>query len=133
MSKPIGIRALARQTGLSPHALRYYESAGLMLDVPRDARGHRAYTEEHVRWVRFLTRLRDGGMGIAQIREYAELTRGAEDDDGSRRRQILRRHRDEVRRRVARLEEHLEILDRKVSDGCGPDEAETTEPGGDAA
>lgn len=112
---------LAERTGVSTHALRYYEQAGLMLTVPRDDRGHRSYTEEHERWVTFLVRLRDAGMGIAQIREYAELTRGDDDADGSKRLEILREHRDVVRDHVHRLNEHLEILDRKVAAGCGPD------------
>lgn len=120
MSKPIGIRALSLRTGLSTHALRYYEQAGLMLEVPRDARGHRRYTERHEKWVAFLIRLRETGMGIAQIRRYAELTQGDEDPDGTRRWAMLREHRDELRERVGRLHEHLEVLDRKVAAGCGP-------------
>ena len=120
MSNAIGIRALAQRTGLSMHTLRYYEDAGLMLDVPRDERGRRSYTDVHERWIAFLLRLREGGMGIGQIREYAELTRGEADPDGSERLRILREHRDEVRRRLSRLANHLEILDRKVAAGCGP-------------
>lgn len=120
MSKAIGIRALARRCGLSTHTLRYYEDAGLMLDVPRDHRGHRAYTDDHERWVRFLVRLRESGMGITTIREYADLTRGAGDPDGSKRLAILRQHRDDVRERLSKLEEHLAVLDGKVAAGCGP-------------
>jgi DNA-binding transcriptional MerR regulator len=120
MSESMGIRALARRTGLSTHALRYYEEAGLMLDVPRDDRGHRLYSAEHERWVAFLIRLRETGMGISRIREYAEMTRGSGDPDGSRRLAMLREHRDDVRARVRRLHEHLEILERKVAAGCGP-------------
>jgi DNA-binding transcriptional MerR regulator len=120
MSTSMGIRALAERTGASPHTLRYYETAGLMIPVPRDARGRRAYDEEHVRWVSFLLRLREGGMGIAQVRQYAELLRSGHDPDGVRRQEILRAHRDEVRSRVRRLTEHLEVLDRKLADGCAP-------------
>lgn len=120
---------LAQRTGLSPHALRYYEAAGLMLEVPRDARGHRVYNEDHERWVAFLVRLRESGMGITQLREYAELTRGEDDPSGSRRLRILREHRDDVRQRLSELREHLEILDRKVGAGCGPATSEPSEDG----
>lgn len=120
MSKPIGIRSLSLRTGLSAHALRYYEDAGLMLEVPRDARGHRCYSEHHERWVAFLIRLRESGMGIARIRRYAEWTQGDDDPDGTRRLAMLREHRDEVRERLRRLQENLAILDRKVAAGCGP-------------
>ncbi|MDX1395570.1 MAG: MerR family transcriptional regulator [Gemmatimonadota bacterium] len=121
MTDSMGIRELSDRTDVSPHALRYYERAGLMIDVPRDDRGRRAYGDEHVRWVAFLRRLRDAGMGISQIREYAELVRADGAASRSRRLEILRAHRDEVRDRLARLSEHLEVLDRKVADGCAPD------------
>lgn len=117
----MGIRALAERVGVSPHTLRYYERAGLMITVPRDGAGRRVYDADHVRWVDFLLRLRDGGMGIAQIREYARLTRTDADPDGSRRREILKAHRDQVRETARRLTLHLEVLDRKIGDGCAPD------------
>lgn len=116
----MGIRAIAEEVGVSPHTLRYYEKTGLMITVPRDAGGRRVYSADHVRWMNFLLRLREGGMGIAQIREYARLTRTGADPDGSRRREILRTHRDQVKEMAHRLALHLEVLDRKVGDGCAP-------------
>ena len=121
MTDSMGIRELSDRTEVSPHTLRYYERAGLMIDVPRDGRGRRAYGDEHVRWVVFLRRLRDAGMGISQIREYAELIRNDGPTARARRLEILRVHRDEVGDRLARLSEHLRILNQKVADGCAPD------------
>ncbi len=129
MTTSMGIRELAERTGVPPHTLRYYEDAGLMIPVPRDDVGRRVYEADHLRWVSFLLRLREGGMGIARIREYVELIRSGRDPDGVRRREMLRTHRDEVRRRVRRLMKHLQVLDRKVANGCGPDRVETTEKG----
>ena len=123
MTENIGIRTLADRTGVTPHTLRYYEDAGLMIPVPRDQAGRRVYDEDHVRWVLFLLRLREGGMGISQVREYALLLRSGADPGGAKRRAILRAHRDAVRDRVRRLTDHLEILNRKVADGCIPDES----------
>ena len=49
----------ARAIGVSAHTLRYYERAGLMLDrVERNAATHRRYTDDDLRWVILLTRLR---------------------------------------------------------------------------
>ncbi|MEZ4584862.1 MAG: MerR family transcriptional regulator [Gemmatimonadales bacterium] len=121
MTEPLGIRELADRTGVSAHTLRYYEAAGLMIPVPRDRRRRRAYTEEHVRWVAFLLRLRDGGMRIARVREYAALTRTRSQAGQRRRLAILRAHRDELCERIARLTDHLEVLERKVAGGCAPD------------
>ena len=120
MTDPIGIRSLSERTGVSAHTLRYYERAGLMLPVARDQSGRRVYSEEHVRWVLFLRRLRAGGMGIAPLREYAELTQRDSDDARRRRTILLSRHRDEVRDRIRMLSDHLAVLDRKVERGCSP-------------
>ncbi len=125
----MGIRTVAERTGVSPHTLRYYEDAGLMISVPRDAGGRRVYSEDHVRWVSFLLRLREGGMGIAQIRQYVDLLRSGTDRDGAQRREMLRAHRAEVRSMVDRLTEHLEVLDRKVAKGCAPNHFDTSTEG----
>ena len=131
MIQTMGIRTLSERTGLSAHALRYYEAEGLMIAVPRDGSGRRAYTEEHVRWVSFLMRLREAGMGISRLREYAELIRSDGDPDGVERTKLLRAHREDVRARVRSLKEHLHVLDRKIAAGCGPDRGSTRDQGGE--
>ena len=62
-------------------------------------------------------------MGIESIRRYAELTRNGRDPDGSKKLRMLVEHRDEVRQRIDRLGEHLEILERKVAAGCQPSDS----------
>ena len=122
MHDSFGIRALGERTGVSAHTLRYYESAGLMIPVDRDAAGRRVYGEEHVQWVLFLLRLREGGMRIAQLRRYAALTQATTDTASGQRLALLREHRDEVRNRIRRLTRHLEVLERKLASGCTPDQ-----------
>ena len=119
MQETFGIRALVEQVGVPAHTLRYYEEAGLMIPVPRNSSGRREYSPDHVRWVRFLLNLREGGMRIAQIRRYAELIRSGS-DDGTERYEILLAHREGVRARAKTLARHLEVLDRKLEAGCGP-------------
>lgn len=125
----LGIRALAERVGVSPHTLRYYERAGLMITVPRDRAGRRVYGADHERWVTFLLRLRESGMGVAQVREYVDLIQGDADPEGRRRRALLRAHRDEVRQTARRLRDHLEVLDRKIGTGCAPEPHEPEPPG----
>lgn len=121
MNQAMGIAELADRSGVAPHTLRYYEKAGLMLSVPRDSARRRVYTEDHLKWVRFLLHLREGGMGIAQIRAYAELLRSDSIQGRQDRLEILRQHRDEVKSRIERLRQHLMVLEQKVAAGCGPD------------
>jgi DNA-binding transcriptional MerR regulator len=103
----------ARASGVSAHALRYYERAGLLEPIERAANGHRRYAEEDLVRIRFLTKLRSTGMPIRRIREYAELMRQG-DDTHEARLQLLESHRASVRERLAETERNLELIDRKI-------------------
>ena len=60
------IGEVARQTGLQPSALRYYESIGL-LSPPGRASGRRRYDPSVVQWVRLIQLAKDAGCTIAEI------------------------------------------------------------------
>lgn len=75
MEKAFTIQEVVARTGLSVHALRYYERAGLLPPVDRAASGHRRYTADDLNWITFLLRLRATGMSIRQMRAYADLRR----------------------------------------------------------
>lgn len=118
------IQELAEEVGVSAHTLRYYEREGLMPEVRRDAgSGHRRYDDVHVRWVRFLRRLRLAGMPIAMVRRYVDAVRSG-DSGNDERLALLAAHRSEVVRRLDELGAHLEVLDRKLERGCGPEPAQ---------
>ncbi len=61
------IQEAAERTGVSAHTLRYYERIGLLTPIHRETNsGHRRYSEDNLRLVQFLLRLRTTGMPIAQ-------------------------------------------------------------------
>ncbi|GAA4964389.1 MerR family transcriptional regulator [Nonomuraea thailandensis] len=62
------ISALARRTGVSPRALRYYEEKGLLIPG-RTAGGYRDYTDEHVETVRRIRILLSAGLNSDMVRE----------------------------------------------------------------
>jgi DNA-binding transcriptional MerR regulator len=107
------IAEAAERSGVSPHALRYYERAGL-LDPRRAGNGHRRYGERDLEWLRFLTKLRATGMPIREIRRYAELYRHGDGTHGDRL-GLLEAHRDRVREQLAETERSLELIDRKIN------------------
>ena len=92
--QPVSVGEAARETGVSIDTLRYYEREGL-LQVERSASGHRCYRESDLEWIRVLTRLRDTGMPIRRMREFAALVRGDESNLAERVR-LLEAHREEV-------------------------------------
>jgi DNA-binding transcriptional MerR regulator len=114
------IQEFSRITGMSSHTLRYYERAGLMPRVERNAGGHRRYGERHERWVEFLRHLRIAGMSIATIRRYVALLDQGRPGDAPRM-ALLRAHRDDLAGRLEQLQHHLAAINQKLRNGCGPD------------
>ena len=110
----LSIADVAARTGLTAHTLRYYERAGLMLGpVDRAPSTHRRYSEDDVRWVTLLTRLRATGMPIRRVREYAALVRAGEGNE-SERLALLEAHRDAVRAQIVATRRHLDAVEKKI-------------------
>jgi DNA-binding transcriptional MerR regulator len=115
LAEDLGIGDVARQTGLSVHALRFYEREGLLLSqhVARGTGGHRRYSPQDVNWLRLCTRLRRSGMPLAKIRRFAELVREGPGNE-QQRLELLREQQRGVEHQLAELQECLRIISRKV-------------------
>jgi len=115
LAEELGIGDVARRTGLSVHALRFYEREGLLLSqhVARGTGGHRRYTPQDVNWLRLLVKLRRSGMPLAKIRRFAELAREGPGNE-QQRLELLREQQRCVEDQLAELEECLRIIHRKV-------------------
>jgi DNA-binding transcriptional MerR regulator len=124
----LSIGDVARETGLSVHALRFYEREGALISQPtRGTGGHRRYTAQDVHWLRICTKLRASGMPLASIRRLAELGREGPGNEQERL-ALLREHQRRVEHQLAELEECLRVINRKVgvyeqhlADGSAPD------------
>jgi DNA-binding transcriptional MerR regulator len=113
MAASMTISEAAEASGLTAHTLRYYERAGLLDPIGREAGGRRRYDDADLARIAFLTKLRATGMPIRQVREYAELLRDGEGNERERL-ALLEAHRDAVRDRLAEMERHLELIDYKI-------------------
>ncbi|MDI2129119.1 MerR family transcriptional regulator [Yinghuangia seranimata] len=116
------IAEVADLLDLSPHTLRYYERAGLV-DVPRDANGHRVYDTEAVRRLVFLTRMRLSGMPMRDLQHYIALVDAGEHTEPERL-DMLIEHRDTIRRRMRELTLSLAATEYKIATyggSAGPD------------
>jgi DNA-binding transcriptional MerR regulator len=113
-AEALSISDAAEVTGLSAHTLRYYERAGLMLDpVERAPSSHRRYTEDEIRWVTLLTRMRATGMPIRRIRQYADLVRAGEGNEAERL-ALLEAHRDAVLEQLETVRSNLAAVEYKI-------------------
>lgn len=107
------IGELARRSGHSVHAIRWYEAQGLMPGVQRDTAGRRLYVPQHVGWMAVVDRLRRTGMSIAQLRRYATLVRQGRSALADRR-ALLAAHRETVVARIAEWQAALVLIDEKI-------------------
>ncbi|WP_034263092.1 MerR family transcriptional regulator [Actinospica robiniae] len=101
-------------TGFSLDTLRYYERIGLIDPVHRAVGGQRRYSEEDVEWLGILRCLRDTGMPIAQMREYAEQARGG-DETVADRLALLEEHDQSVAEQIELLERQRAKLREKIA------------------
>ena len=116
----LSVRDAADQTGVSVYTLHYYEREGL-LRTARTSSGHRRYAESDLGWIRVLTCLRQTGMPIRKMREFAELVRQDQTNipvnvsaNIEARIKMLEAHRADVLDHIAELGRNLEHVEGKI-------------------
>jgi DNA-binding transcriptional MerR regulator len=110
----LSIGRVAEATGISVHALRFFEREGIFLRaIPRSDGGHRVYEPADVQWLLLCNRLRDSGMPIATIRRFAELVRAGAGNEQDRL-ALLQEHERLVRAEIAHLQACLDVIRGKV-------------------
>ncbi len=113
MAQALTPQEAAAYTGLSVHTLRWYERQGLIHSIGRTRSGHRRYNPGDIEWVQLLQCLRATGMPIRSMLRFAELTRGGQETVADRLR-LLRAHEQDVRLRMAELEQNLQAVTNKI-------------------
>lgn len=106
-------QGICRANGFVRRTLRYYEQEGL-LRPERNANGYREYGARDLEWVGFILRLKDMGVPLAQIKEYARL-RHLGDETVPERYRILQEHQAALKRKRQELDAHWAFLERKLA------------------
>lgn len=106
------IGEFSKLTTLSIHTLRYYEKEQL-IEPQRTESNKRYYTENDLKWVEFIIRLKNTGMPIKEIQKYAKL-RSIGDTTLEERLELLIKHRHALNAQIDLLNEHLGKLDDKI-------------------
>ena len=63
------IGELARDVGLNPPTIRYYEEIGLIPEAPRSESGYRLYSAEDARRLKFIQRAKMLSLSLEEIKE----------------------------------------------------------------
>jgi DNA-binding transcriptional MerR regulator len=116
----LSVKDAANQTGVTVYTLHYYEREGL-LQTSRTSSGHRRYAESDLGWIRILTCLRQTGMPIRKMREFAALVQQDQTNIPANipanieaRIRMLEEHRLEVLANIAELGRNLEHVEGKI-------------------
>lgn len=113
---------LARATGHTVRAIRFYEEEGLLRPAVVSEGGHRRYTEDDLERLRLICDLRELGLSIGEIRSVLEIRTGCHtaSEFALRFQQVLAGHLEQAQRRLERLRRmKKELLDALAAIGDG--------------
>jgi len=97
------IGELSNLVGMSPRTIRYYEEIGLLNSVKRIEGGKRVYTENDIKRLRFITRLKDLGLTLSEMQELEDIY------------QIHRTNRQVLLRLLELLDSHAQKIDERMN------------------
>ena len=98
------IGELASRVGLTERTIRYYEELGLLESVKRLDGGTRVYTDDDVRRLKFIRKLKTLGLSLHEMRELEDM---------------YRRHRSNrgvLPRLMELLDAHLGTIDARIAE-----------------
>ena len=98
----MNISDVAKKTGLTSKAIRFYEEKGLVTPPLRSENGYRSYSQQHLDELTLLRQARQVGFNLEECRELIFLF-----NDPSRHRADVKRRSQE---KVAEIERHISEL-----------------------
>ncbi len=98
---PIG--ELSRMVNLSQRTIRYYEEIGLLQSVRRIEHGKRVYTDDDVRRLKFINKLKVLGLSLAEMAALEKIYRSQ------------RNNREIIPKLIAILDERAAQIDDRVN------------------
>lgn len=113
------VAELARQVGVRPDTVRYYERAGLIAPPPRTSSGYRQYPTSAADRIRFIRDCQRLGLTLREISSLLAVRDTGEcpcEPAG----ELLRRHIDEIDAEMARLARLRSDLVDMVGTDCPP-------------
>ncbi len=98
---PIG--ELSRMVNLSQRTIRYYEEIGLLQSIRRIENGKRVYTDDDVRRLKFINRLKVLGLSLAEMAALEKIYRAQ------------RSNREIIPKLIAILDERANQIDDRIT------------------
>lgn len=108
------MKEVSEKYHISPDTLRYYERVGAIPRVNRTKSGIRDYTEQDVGCVENVICMRNAGVPVEMVIEYAKLCQQG-DETFAARRDLLKQVRRGILQQIEKRQKELERLEYKIS------------------
>jgi MerR family copper efflux transcriptional regulator len=115
--KRLRIGELAAEVGLTPQAIRFYETRGLLGPSERAGKGYRYYGEEELNRVRKLQALQSMGLSLDDIGHVLPLYYADPTGVAGKKKiiELLRRQLEETDRKLAAIRTFRDELERNIA------------------
>ncbi|WBY91965.1 MerR family transcriptional regulator [Enterococcus casseliflavus] len=111
----MNIKKAAEMFDLSVDTLRYYERVGVIPPVQRNESGYRVYTTSDLNWIYLAKHLRNAGLSIESLIEFAQLAQVRESQNVEKaQKQILSDQLEELEKKLAEMQEVRDLLIYKI-------------------
>lgn len=111
----MNIKKAADMFDLSVDTLRYYERVGVIPPVSRNESGYRDYTTNDLNWIYLAKNLRNAGLSVESLIEFAHLAQLREAQNVEKaQKQILVEQLEELDRKLEEMQEVRELLVYKI-------------------
>ncbi|MFJ5788616.1 MerR family transcriptional regulator [Lysinibacillus sp. NPDC093197] len=111
----MNIKQAAEMFELTVDTLRYYERVGVIPSVHRNENGYRDYTTSDLNWIYLAKNLRNAGLSIESLIEFATLAQFREMQNVEEaQKQILRDQLKELDEKLAKMNQVRDLLVYKI-------------------
>lgn len=102
------ISDMAKRTGLTPSAIRFYDKEGLLPLISRSDSGRRQFTQTDFEFIKIIECLKSTGMSLKDIKNYIQLI-SLGDASIDARLDIFYRQKEILEQQIAQIKEMLDI------------------------
>ncbi|MGN1419993.1 MAG: MerR family transcriptional regulator [Eubacterium sp.] len=117
---------MAKQLGITPSTIRYYDKEGLLPFVERSNGGIRVFKDEDYEWLKIIICLKKTGMKLHDIKQFIEMVMEG-DETINERLDLILTQKAIVKKQIEELEDTLKTLEFKEWYYKTAKEAGTTE------
>jgi len=107
------ISDVSKETGLSNSTLRFYENQKLIRNISKDKQGIRNYTENDIKWIKFLVSIKNANLSLSEMMSYAELYYNKNESFVDRLKLTIQ-CREKLENEINQLKQGMEFLDCKI-------------------